>query len=84
MKIAAFKYSYPDHEPANIGDSIQTLAVVQHLPRVDVYLDRDRLDTSDGDPCVVVMQGWFSHRPAAWPTSPKIMPICSIPERNTR
>jgi hypothetical protein len=75
MKIAAFKYSYPDHWPANIGDSIQTLAVVQHLPRVDVYLDRDRLDTYEGDPCLVVMQGWFSHRPTAWPPSPRITPI---------
>jgi len=44
MKIAAFQYSYPRHCPANIGDCIQTLAVTQHLPRVDLYLDRDRLN----------------------------------------
>lgn len=75
MKIAAFKYSYPKHRPANIGDCIQTLAVTQHLPRVDLYLDRDRLDEYDGDPCLLVMQGWFSHRPTAWPPSPRITPI---------
>ncbi len=75
MKIAAFTYTYPPHKQANIGDCVQTLAVEQHLPRVDFHIDRDSMNTYDGDECVVVMNGWFSHRPTAWPPSKKIHPV---------
>ncbi len=75
MKIAALSYTYPPYLQANIGDCIQTLAVERHLPRVDFYIDRDSLSSYDGEDCVVVMNGWFSHNPQAWPPSPKIHPI---------
>ncbi|MFC5585505.1 polysaccharide pyruvyl transferase family protein [Nitratireductor kimnyeongensis] len=75
MKIAALSFQYPTGILANIGDWIQTLAVEQHLPKVDFYLDRDSLNTYDGDECMLVMNGWFSHRPQAWPPSEKITPI---------
>lgn len=75
MKIAALSFQYPTGILANIGDWIQTLAVEQHLPRVDFYLDRDSLNTYQGDECLLVMNGWFSHRPEAWPPSDRIVPI---------
>ena len=75
MKIAAFSYTYPPHLQANIGDCIQTLAVEQHLPRVDFHIDRDSLSSYDGEECALVMNGWFSHNPQAWPPSPRIHPI---------
>ncbi|WP_404934690.1 polysaccharide pyruvyl transferase family protein [Nitratireductor sp. L15S-10] len=75
MKIAALSFQYPTGILANIGDWIQTLAVEQHLPQVDFYLDRDSLNTYQGDECILVMNGWFSHCPQAWPPNEKIVPI---------
>jgi Polysaccharide pyruvyl transferase len=71
LKIAAFKYDLSD----NVGDNIQTLAVTQHLKQVDLYIDRDSLSSYRGDECVIVMNGWFSHRVENWPPSDAIHPI---------
>lgn len=71
MKIAAFRYD-GSH---NVGDNIQTLAVTQHLKTVDFYIDRDSLNSYDGEECVVVMNGWFSDKVENWPPSEAITPI---------
>lgn len=72
MKFGLLTYSLS----ANIGDDIQSLAVRQHVLEDDiVYLDRDHLDQYDGEPCVVVLNGWFSAKPANFPPSDKITPI---------
>lgn len=71
MKIAVFGYS----TSGNIGDNIQSLAVAQHIGEALEIVDRDFLSKYDGEPCVVVMNGWFTHRPSNWPPSEKITPI---------
>lgn len=71
MKVAAFKYDNSD----NIGDNIQTLAVTQHLKKIDFYIDRDSLPYYKGEECVVVMNGWFSAKGENWPPSEAIHPI---------
>lgn len=72
MKLALLKCS----TSTNIGDEIQSLAVKQHLKNKNVlYVDRDNLNSYDGENCVVVMNGWFSHIPENFPPSNKITPI---------
>lgn len=71
MNILLLKYDNTD----NIGDVIQTLAVAQHIQKYDGFIERDHMNSYDGEECIVVMNGWFSHEPQNWPPSPKITPI---------
>lgn len=69
MKIAALKW-----EGNNIGDDIQSVAVMQHLPPVDVFLNRDHLKNYDGPETLLVTNGWFLSKMENWPPSPPIRP----------
>jgi hypothetical protein len=73
MKYASFKYD----RCWNLGDEIQTLATEQHLPRVDVRIDRDSLTSFEADEKhVLIFQGWFSVAPEeCFPPSDAIVPI---------
>ncbi|MGZ0176765.1 MAG: polysaccharide pyruvyl transferase family protein [Acidimicrobiales bacterium] len=72
LNFAALQY--PESE--NLGDDIQTLAGERHLPRVDLYLNRDRLDEVSGPgPIATMMNGWYLQSPEHWPPSPVIRPI---------
>jgi Polysaccharide pyruvyl transferase len=72
MKIGIFKYALS----RNLGDEVQSLAVAQHVNVAQIlYVDRDKLNSYDGEPCVVVMNGWFSKSPENFPPSDKITPI---------
>lgn len=71
MQFAVLGYS----NTKNIGDSIQTVAVLQHVEQDYIIIDRDCLNEYTGEPCVVVMNGWFSHKPQNWPPSKLITPI---------
>lgn len=70
MKIAALGW-----DGNNVGDDIQTLAVMQHLPPVEIFLNRDRLHSYEGPECVLVMNGWFLTNFEGWPPSSKIRPV---------
>lgn len=60
----------------NIGDDIQSLAAMQFLPRVDVFLDRDNLqDIALTESIKVIMNGWFTLHPEKWPPISKIIPL---------
>lgn len=60
----------------NIGDYVQALASSQFYPRIDGFLDRDTdLAGYDGEPCKMIMNGWYMHNPANWPPSDKIDPL---------
>jgi hypothetical protein len=59
----------------NIGDDIQSIAVANILPKIDLYVDRERLDVVDGpDPICIVMNAWFMHGDA-WPPSDVLRPV---------
>lgn len=60
---------------ANIGDYIQALATSQFLPRVDGFVEREKLRDYDGDSCRMIMNGWYQHDPTQWPPSEKIDPL---------
>jgi hypothetical protein len=62
----------------NLGDEIQSLAARRFLPRVDALLDRDALNRRPrivSGPIKLILHGWFTHRPDAWPPHPAIVPL---------
>jgi hypothetical protein len=59
----------------NIGDDIQSIAAACTLPRVDLCIDRERLDAVEGpDPVCTIMNAWFMHT-HHWPPSEFLRPI---------
>ena len=73
MKYKLLAIQTPD--TVNIGDYIQALASSQFLPQVDGFVERDQLKDYDGDPCRMIMNGWYMHNPKQWPSSDKIVPL---------
>lgn len=61
----------------NIGDEFQSLAAIQHLPREPShFVDREAINEwPETKPVTMIMNGWFSSNPKAWPPSPSINPI---------
>jgi len=67
---------FPNISGVNIGDYIQALASSQFLPHIDGYIDRDEdLKDYNGQPCKVIMNGWYMHNPDNWPPSTLIDPL---------
>jgi hypothetical protein len=59
----------------NVGDDIQSVAVANSLPKIDLQLDREQLNIVDNpDPTCIVMNGWFMHGDA-WPPSNILRPV---------
>jgi hypothetical protein len=59
----------------NIGDYIQSLAAIQFLPQVDRYICREELNNYTEEPIKLIMNGWYTHEPNAWPPSTRIDPL---------
>lgn len=62
----------------NLGDEIQSLAAIAHLPKVDRYLNRDSLHEAGAllsRQTSVIMNGWWCQRPENWPPAPQIRPL---------
>jgi Polysaccharide pyruvyl transferase len=70
MQFGAFSYAYS----TNVGDEIQTLSAVQFLPKVDILVDRDRLNRySKNSEIFVIFNGWFNN--PSWPPPDSISPL---------
>jgi Polysaccharide pyruvyl transferase len=62
----------------NIGDEIQSLAALKFLPRVDHLIPIDEVHTfrsPRGRPVKVILNGYFTCVPDAWPPSDHIDPL---------
>jgi hypothetical protein len=74
MAFGVLSYSGTD----NLGDEIQSLAAMGHIPEPKYFLDRDKLDV-EGDKidgyASVIMNGWYGQFPEHWPPSDKIRPL---------
>jgi hypothetical protein len=71
MKYAVLKYSTD-----NVGDEIQSIAARRLLPRVDFYIDRERMrEAADLPPCILLANGYFMHRPENFGLPPHVKPI---------
>jgi len=73
IKYCGFRY---DHL-TNIGDQIQSLAVEQFLPGLDIRINRDSLSKfQEKEQHLLVMNGWFSHTPNL--CFPVHEPVCAL------
>lgn len=59
----------------NVGDNIQSLAAKQFLPKVDTYINREKLGEYKGEPLQLIMNGWFTHNTENWVPSDDIEPV---------
>lgn len=75
MKYKLLAASKDIGEHVNIGDYIQALAAAQFLPKVDGFIQRERLKDYDGEECKVIMNGWYMHNTEQWPPSDKVIPL---------
>ncbi len=68
LKYALYKYS-----SRNIGDEIQSIAARQFLPKVDYYIDRDKVgewnDNKSSEIVKLIANGWYMSNPMEWPIS---------------
>lgn len=73
MIYSLLTYEYKNN--FNVGDYIQSIAARQFLPRVDQYINRERLNEYNGPETQMIMNGWFMFRPDNWPPPPNINPL---------
>lgn len=73
------KYGLLINSPGiNIGDEIQAIAARRFLPRVDYYINREKLSTfkpKAREKVKMIMNGWYLHDAKAWPPSDFIDPL---------
>lgn len=59
----------------NVGDYIQSLAAKQFLPKVDEFINREKLKNYSGDEAALIMNGWFTHNHRNWVPANTINPL---------
>ena len=59
----------------NIGDYIQTLAVIKLIGKDYKILDRESLNSYNDEPRKVIINGWFMEKPLNFPPSRNIKPL---------
>lgn len=65
-------------ETANLGDDIQSYAILKQIPSMDYIIDREHIDTfktDNNEPVAVVMAGWWFWQKWNWPPSKCIVPL---------
>ncbi len=74
MSFGVFSYAGTD----NLGDEIQSLAAMAHIPTPSYFLNRDNLEREGArieGHASVIMNGWYGQYPENWPPSEKIRPL---------
>ena len=59
----------------NIGDYIQTLAVIKLIGKEYKILDRESLNSYNDEPRKVIINGWFMEKPLNFPPSSNLKPL---------
>lgn len=65
-------------ETENIGDDIQSYVAIRFLPKIDYYIEREKMDLfvpEKKEQVLTIMNGWFLHSKINFPISPYIYPI---------
>ena len=77
VKFGAYKY-----QTGNIGDNIQTLAILRFVTKVDYYFDRDKINSTKINPqdqVKLIANGWYMHHRNGvfdWPPEdPNLQPL---------
>lgn len=58
------KFGIYHYQTENIGDTVQTLAMMRFIPRVDYVFDRDNINATKiapSDEVKLIMNGWYMH-----------------------
>ena len=66
------------NETINIGDDIQSYAALKRMPKVDYYIEREKMNefiSNNGENVKVLFSGWFLHNRYRFPPSPYIDPF---------
>lgn len=74
MKYGLLKYE-ENKRFFNVGDNIQSLAAKQFLPKIDKFLNREKLANYKGEKIKLIMNGWFTHNIHNWIPSDDIEPL---------
>lgn len=76
------KFGIYHYQTENIGDTVQTLAMMRFIPRVDYVFDRDNINATEiapSDEVKLIMNGWYMHAKDGkfdWPPkSPNLTPL---------
>ena len=59
----------------NLGDYIQTLAVIKLIGKEYKILDRESLNSYNDEPRKVIINGWFMEKPLNFPPSSNLKPL---------
>lgn len=74
MNFGLLEYE-ENKEVFNVGDNIQSLAAKQFLPKVDEYVNREKLGEYSGEAIKMILNGWFTHNASNWIPSELIKPL---------
>lgn len=71
------KYALLTYSTENVGDNIQSIASRRFLPRVDYYIDRDRIgewkNENQNETVKLIANGWYMRDPFKWPPTDKTL-----------
>lgn len=72
MKFALMKYDYT----TNLGNEIQSIAAKRFLPKIDYYIDHEKLNLfQNREKVKMIMNGWYLDCLESWPPSKDIDPL---------
>lgn len=75
MKNAVMVYQSNKDGIFNIGDYIQSIAARQFFPKIDTFVNREKLDETLNEGTNLIMNGWFMNNPTHWPPGELINPL---------
>ena len=67
----------PVSDYKNIGDYVQSLAALQFMPRVDNYVEKEKVSSeiAADEPVKTIMNAWYMWNPQNWPPNDQIEPL---------
>lgn len=72
MKYGLMSYAYT----TNLGNEIQSIAARRFLPKIDYYIDHEKLNLFNShDKIKMIMNGWYLDCLKSWPPSKSIDPL---------
>ncbi|MDO5859639.1 polysaccharide pyruvyl transferase family protein [Methanobrevibacter sp.] len=72
MKFGLMSYDYT----TNIGNEVQSIAARRFLPKIDYYIEHEKLERFDeGSDVKMIMNAWYLDCDKAWPPSENIDPL---------
>ena len=72
------KYGVIKYSSINIGDEVQSVAAMRFLPRIDYYVQRERIDQfkpNSGEKVKLIMNAWWMWDYVHFPPAPEIDPL---------